>query len=936
MTAHTAARRAGRPLAGRLFPPAVPRRERGRGRLWTAGTGRAGLHTEAVASGAVDLQPNMPEALPKRGDSKAVGVRREQPCTPVPRPPRKASPAHPEKRPPPTPEEARRKRADRYSKADLEGTDSNYLCLFCYDLLYTNVNTMEEVCFNRNCIVYTAQREFSGDIGRHEGPQHVRRLCAKGIRKFYKFKRRFLFRRLYEARARECAKLFQRKDISISNIACIDYLLTRLSSNAAWGGLEDDLSYRRTFDLYYQRFGMLQLLESLCSKYHIATADAGSYVIKYDQALQKFDKSLGILNAESRQDKTGAYSFYHIDQKSKERPVENAFDFEAIYNNNPTLTSTLNHAFKMGHAISKIHRYPARSGDFAALLSVWIACPPDHIATITEAGLRKIYDGAAKKNKMEGDFDRFLKDYTSGRTYAPILVFDGEKYHFDYPSLFLYLLYLYSNNSMLSGTQTETGQAAYIKRKQVASRRFEEQVRQKLRNDGFEVHPAPGQAQLRMSFDNIPREFDCVAIDRAKKIIVLVEAKYEDISPSSKAGTTIVDQMVLDKRRGLLWYAKKHHERRRLFRKYFRNLKNFGLDLGGSFLDYSVHTLIVTKHEPLISKHMGVNIVSYEEFTSSDFRVHGDPLHHSNSALNPLRTPEAPPNDTPPKGGLDNRAPAPAAAANSCGNEHGGVPAPGTHEGEGAHPPRSGSGRGRLERAPRPGRIPAIDYTPAELCMRKLIMLRDFLDNLNYIGFKKCLAPSLVVRYGMLELVAFIDCYDRLLGNLSPQQKRLVLPLAELIADVARHRDGLRKMRNNWIAHIQDEGKFAEDASEFITRNNLPGNHRVYHEMFTCVIIFVDTLRALLPDIATPTVKKFNCTPDAMPSIDVVDLELAARNVSAKLERVRKKAVAAHPELPWDSLLGASGVCLEKLGGDYLCAHSMLGHGRQDGGVAEQ
>ena len=229
-----------------------------------------------------------------------------------------------------------------------------------------------------------------------------------------------------------------------------------------------------------------------------------------------------------------------------------------------------------------------------------------------------------------------------------------------------------------------------------------------------------------------------------------------------------------------------------------------------------------------------------------------------------------------------------------------------------------------------------IDYTPAELCMRRLIVIRNLLDDLNYIGFEKALAPSVAVRYGILELTQFIDSYNGLLGKLDPYQKSLVLSVAELVADVTRHKDALKKMRNNWIAHLQDKGMFAEDASAFIIKNNLPSDHGYYHEMFARIIIFVDTVQALLPEIAGPTVSKFNRTLDARPIMRAVDLEQAGRIVFAKLERVRKTAESKHPQIPWDMVLGAAGVRLEKLGVDDACTYPMFGPNWKEGGAGVQ
>ena len=608
------------------------------------------------------------------------------PCRPRAVPPAPSCPAT-------SPGGAPSARADRYAKTCLAGTDTDYLCLHCYDPLYVKDGTAEEECFNQACRAYVGRGEFSGDISSQGWAPHAKKLCAESVARFYKFGRSFLFRKLFEARAHECEKLFHDNAVSLNVIASVDYLLTCLDINAAWGSSTDISSLHRALDRYRENFDMFLMVEKFCTKYWIANPSGDLYIMKYHHALEKFSKTIGIVGVENRHDRAACYSYDFIDRQSKGNLTDNPFDFNAIYLASPTIISQLNHVFKTGHMVSEIHRYPSRSEDFAALLSVWTRCFPNPAIAIDREGLKLIYDGAAHKNKMVGDFDQFLMDYTSGREYAPILVFDGENYHLEYHAMLLYLLYLFSNNRTRSGTQTETGQAAYDRLRQAPARTFEEEIRQRLRSDGFEVHPAPGQAQLRMSFDNKKTEFDCVAVDRAKKILVLIEAKYEDIAPSSMAGTTIVDQMVLDRRRGLLSHAKKHHKHCRLFGQNFAALKNFGLDLPGSFHDYAVHTVIVTKHEPLISRHMGVDIISYEKFTSRSLRDRGEPSSCSAAPCNLPQAPEAQHDGAGEIGWPHSEAPG-AAAGNGCARK--GLPAPSTAKGENAgRPSRAGAERRR-------------------------------------------------------------------------------------------------------------------------------------------------------------------------------------------------------------------------------------------------
>ena len=509
----------------------------------------------------------------------------------------------------------------RYRRQDLAGTDSSYLCLFCYEPLYVDINTAEEACFNRGCACYTGRGEISGNLAEHDGPRRVEEVCAESVREFRKFDRQFLLQKIHEARAVECAKFF-RGGMNIGILASLDHLMTQLHDNASWGGSRDYGACRAAFDDYYEKFDVVQFTEDVCSRYYVTNMHSQRFVLKYHHAIREFLGTLGIVGVGvgDRQILADQLPFYHIDKKAMGDPAKSVFDFEAIFKNSLSLANALNHSFKMRYSTSKMYAYPDRSTDFAALLSLWTTCPPGSAGTVTADRLREIYDGTIKKNKMDGDFDQFLEDCSSGKRYAPILIFDGEKYRFDYATLLLYLVYMFSNNRLRSGMQTEAGRTTHDKRRHAATDYFEDQIRQKLRNDGFDVYPKQGGKPFEPSFDGKRREFDCVAVDRERKIIVIVEAKYEDMAPSSMSAGTMVGQLVLDRKTGLLAHAKKHHSRRKFFRRHFGGMGQRGLDLPGSFSDYTVYTLLVTKHEPLISRHMAVDILSYKGFMSIDFQ----------------------------------------------------------------------------------------------------------------------------------------------------------------------------------------------------------------------------------------------------------------------------------------------------------------------------
>lgn len=200
--------------------------------------------------------------------------------------------------------------------------------------------------------------------------------------------------------------------------------------------------------------------------------------------------------------------------------------------------------------------------------------------------------------------------------------------------------------------------------------------------------------------------------------------------------------------------------------------------------------------------------------------------------------------------------------------------------------------------------------------MRRLIIVRSLLDNLNRIRLDGRPAPSLASYYGILHLHQFVGAYHGLMGELDDGQKKIVTCLSDLVSEIDSHRDGLRAVRDSWIAHLQDDDKFTEDASEFLKRAGLPENPTWYREMSECAIVFVDAVQALLPDIAEPVLEKFDRTRDAKPVEHFFNPPLATKNVRARLELAQEKAAEEYPNCPWVSLLGTVGVGPKKLGGD--------------------
>ena len=507
--------------------------------------------------------------------------------------------------------------AERYEKSELKETDSDYLCLFCYDPLYYNAHTKKDICVNPKCFISQTIPRIFVDIQKNPILDQMKKNSWKKIKRFYIFSSDFLFRRLYEIRMLEFINFFHNSGMKLDHILGINFLLTKLTYNSVWGNETNEDIFQNALNEFLKDYDELKFVEELESKLYLLDENHTPYIMKYYDVIADIRKVLGIVNSDMHGPED-VNSFYFIDRQSRVGTPTGSFDIETLFKNHFNLAITLNHLFKLGYFTYQIHDYPARTADLATLFSIWTTCEPGKTCSMDLIGLREIYSKTLTKNQLEGNLDDFLETYTSGKQYAPLLIFDGQMYHFDYATLFVILFYLFSLNKTTAGTQTLSGFNTLMKQRQKSAQNFEIEIRKKFRSEGFTVYPLNDNQKFEPSINKERREFDCLAIDHLKKIVISIDAKYEDMSPSSTVRETLVEQTVLDKRNGVLKHAKDHHTRRKFL---IRNFNKLPVNLKENFWEYKIHSLVITKHKPMINKHLTSTILSFDEFKNIDFRT---------------------------------------------------------------------------------------------------------------------------------------------------------------------------------------------------------------------------------------------------------------------------------------------------------------------------
>ena len=482
-------------------------------------------------------------------------------------------------------------------------------------LYYSNADPNRKICVNPKCITSPPPYILTTNVATNPALNQVKQRLDKRIKRFYIFHKSFLYCRLSEIRRNEFHNLFTQNRMDIRRVLGVDFLLTKISHNIVWGTETNEQIFQNTIAGFLEDYEMRSYIEDIESKMVIIyQGNNESYRVEYDRVIEDVRRNLGLVNTD-KYTPEDVQVYYPIDSKSDKHKPKHLYDFETMFKT--PYTFTLNHLFRLSYAISKTHDYPAEPSHVATLLSLFAKCKPYMANTITRDELREMHDGSVNKNNMNGDFDDFLQTYSSGAKYAPILVFDGQHYHFDYATLTCFFLYLFSLNKHADGTQTVPGYTTFMQQRQKRAHSFESTIRGKMRNDGFAVLPQNDSEKFELHAGGLYYEFDCLAIDCSKRIIVLIEAKYEDTAPSSASGQTMLGQIVLDKKNGLLQYAEKQHKRRRFLVKNFNQLP---IDMTKNSWEYRIHSIIVTKFTPMIKRHLTTVLMSFDEFKRMDFR----------------------------------------------------------------------------------------------------------------------------------------------------------------------------------------------------------------------------------------------------------------------------------------------------------------------------
>ena len=506
----------------------------------------------------------------------------------------------------------------RYPEKELSDTISDYLCTNCYKPIYINKKDIE-ICINESCKLCTKLQIIDDGLIDEEYDKRIKNWEAN-LQNFQIFSKRYFKQRLHDIRHNISISSWRKGQLGSWDLIHVNSIFVECADNK-FGFSNDIEKFDHIFEQSRLAFITLNQFE------HVKSGDTKFindefkfYESKYGRVIKyEYLREHGIIEPTMYDhDNTNQYEF--IMEQRKTENVTNMLDFKAFFIKNYGMVEQLFHIFQITPKIHSIHKYSATASEFAILLQFMTFMDAGKHGNCTEKGLKNTYKKILRTNDMEYDFKNFKKKYC-GNTWAPLLVYDGEKYHFDFETLYTHLLYIFALNKETEGTMYEPGYETLQNERERSSEIFEREIRNNLRESNFVVYPEEGEI-LKVKINNVEHEYDAIAIDNEEKRIIIIEAKFRNLSSASITVSNFIPNIILDTRSGLLHFAKQHNKRVQFFKNNHKKIitdHNFS-----KLIDYKLSAYIITKFTPMINNYSSVELMSYNKFktmlNNNDFR----------------------------------------------------------------------------------------------------------------------------------------------------------------------------------------------------------------------------------------------------------------------------------------------------------------------------
>jgi len=351
-------------------------------------------------------------------------------------------------------------------------------------------------------------------------------------------------------------------------------------------------------DLQTGRFRLLKL--------HDGLIDDEVFATKFLRALRSSEQALGLTSSSKKNDRESMFEYEDIETSSTPEISSDSTDLGDFFETLWPLTLNFRHALRSHWRTTQMYRCSPTLADLSILAAYFLHCttgkgkiPVEHeedeIKRI-DALLREITDETENA-------DDFVKKYVYCEDQPPAIVKTSDGWLFDRDTLVMQLIYLQGETSLASNTPPNLEQPLLEKMKDKAGSQFEQWIRDELVKLGFKGPDEPIEQRY---------EYDVISVSHERSLIIIGEAKFRDINPSSVTGLRMIEQEFLEGD-NVFTQAQRQEERLSFFLEHKERFEEF-LGPRNVWESYEVKSYLVTKSQPPLSRYNNTVVMVASDF----------------------------------------------------------------------------------------------------------------------------------------------------------------------------------------------------------------------------------------------------------------------------------------------------------------------------------
>ena len=471
-----------------------------------------------------------------------------------------------------------------------------------------------DVCINEKCQLWPRDFDSLIDATETEEPRIHKEIQDREkliIDEIHRWKPGGLARYAYKGRRELITLLFTKGMMPLIDFIALGELLLMTNKYPSEGTIDDIGKFRLLLEDVRRWSRDQRNLEDVQNKRLVfGKTESGlkPLFIKYTKAFREFQNEIGLISHKELPSNESLFPYRDL-----EATVTPELDFARMTDGKEILERFWITSLQLRYLLQEHYRTKSQYNyrpdllDFTVLFGWFMQTwGKDELSIIrTEkqeedmADIQRHFDSQCKGRYSA---QKFFSTYVDSTELVPIVARTREGILMDHHTLLFFLIYLQGCPDPEEPAIRKRGQIIQDMRQKVGEK-FENWLRQEIRSRGY---VGPETAVI----ENY--EYDIIAISEEKKTVIIADAKYRDMAPSSFTGTNLLTQELLgnhalryeaDRQQKRLDYFKQNTER---FARYLEPKQPWG--------EYDIYSFLITKQIPLAHRYKEIRILPATEF----------------------------------------------------------------------------------------------------------------------------------------------------------------------------------------------------------------------------------------------------------------------------------------------------------------------------------